>query len=735
MIRIKHLLFCVLLGCSVVLGVPTNSESLIKPILINEAPVIDGNLSEATWQSTPLLTEDFLTYWPSYGEALPQKTEVWATYDSDNLYFAFYCFDHDPRLIKTSTCSRDHIWGDDWVGIGLDAVGNNQGMYGFFVNPNGIQGDQLRLASTDNWDRSVDWVWYAGAQVVEDGYVVEVQVPLKSIRFHSGDDVEMKILFFRQITRLNLQASWPEIPVGQGWLNSTQSIFFDHLNRQQKIEVLPSVTSGSIWDRENPNAWSSAETNNELGVSVKYGITSSITAEATYNPDFSQVETDAFQIQVNQRYPNFYTEKRPFFMETSNLFNLAGTSGESNLMTAVHSRRIVDPEWGVKLTGEAGKTTFAVLAAGDEWAGRQWVDEVNPHLGRNANYFVGRMKRTLQGENYIGVLYSGRELADDYNRVVAADFRFRFKDHHSLSGNAIYSTSNQTNDNGKSDGAAFHLEWNYNSRPFESMLFLEHYDKNFNMETAFYRRTGVTNLYYYICPLWYLNTKGFPWIRRLRTFTFGFYIHDWETGMDDYFTQLVINPFMSWNGWFRGDINLHAESWGGVQYKKKFSRFWGSAQFTKWLRYFTILRVGDLIYYDKIDHFMGTGVNWRNTLTLQPTDNFNQEFTYLYETLRNPETDLSQYDVHILQSKTTYQFNEYFFIRAQVQYDSYRKVILSDFLASFTLIPGTVMHLGYGSLHEHMRWQQDQWRIDSVYGKYVQSARSLFFKASYRFRF
>ena len=722
----------------------SDGSSVLKPIKVENPPVLDGVLDDDAWQTDPISENDFITYWPSNGDPFPLKTTVRVAYDSDNLYFAFYCYDSDPGRIKTSVCSRDRMWEDDWVGVGLDAIGNRQGLYGMFVNPSGIQGDLLRLASqgdllrlasTDTDDQSVDWVWYCGARIVSDGYIVEIHIPLKSIRFQSGENVEMRVLFFRQITRLNLEGSLPEIPVGQGWLNSTQMIVFDKLNKQQKIEILPSVTSGSIWDRQSPDKWSSADTSNDIGFSAKYGITSSITAEAAYNPDFSQVESDAFQIQVNQRYPLFYTEKRPFFMESSNLFNVAGTGEDGNLRAAVHTRKIVDPQWGVKLTGEVGKTTFAFLGAGDEWAGRDSGDNSNLYVGKNAIYLVGRMKKTLSGENYIGALFAGKELGDSYNRVAGADFRFRFKKHHSLSGNFLYSMSGQPNLSGKSDGGSFHLGWDYNSKPLEAMLFAEHFDKNFNMETAFYQRTGITNIQYYFCPLWYPNSDGFPWIRRLRIFTYGFYTYDWVTGMSDYFTQIVINPFMAWNGWFRVDANLWGESWGGTPYHKKFFRFWSSMQFTKWLNVFTLFHVGDSIYYHEKDHFMGDYINWRSELTLQPTGSFNQNFSYVYETLENPKTKKSQYNVHIFQSKTTYQFNEYFFVRTQIQYDSFRKVVLTDLLASFTLIPGTVVHLGYGSLHENLVWNNNQWLHDSFFGKYYQSSQSLFFKVSYLFRF
>jgi len=104
----------------------------------------------------------------------------------------------------------------------------------------------------------------------------------------------------------------------------------------------------------------------DAGISAKYGVTSAITVEGTVNPDFSQVESDSFQVEVNQRFPVFYPEKRPFFMEGMGTFELAGAGGDSNMRTAVHTRVIVDPLWGAKSSGSAGRATFAMLAAGDE---------------------------------------------------------------------------------------------------------------------------------------------------------------------------------------------------------------------------------------------------------------------------------------------------------------------------------------------------------------------------------
>ena len=150
-----------------------------------------------------------------------------------------------------------------------------------------------------------------------------------------------------------------------------------------------------------------------------------MTLDATINPDFSQVESDAFQVQVNQRFPIFFSEKRPFFMEGLGLFNLAGSGGDGNMVTGVHTRRIVNPKWGSKLTGSAGKLTFGMLSASDESPGgyrqsRRAVD------GRDKVFTVGRALYGIGESNYVGAIVSDTEHAGRYNRVAGGDLSVRY---------------------------------------------------------------------------------------------------------------------------------------------------------------------------------------------------------------------------------------------------------------------------------------------------------------------
>ena len=155
--------------------------------------------------------------------------------------------------------------------------------------------------------------------------MVEIRLPLQTVRFSGGDAVRMGLVLFRRISRTGISASWPEMAPGQWVFDRPAHLVFSSLRQPPLIELLPSITYGISQTRATPDRWDDADGKGDFGVSGKYGITSNITLDATVNPDFSQVESDAFQVEVNQRFPVFFSEKRPFFMEGMGLFDLAGT--------------------------------------------------------------------------------------------------------------------------------------------------------------------------------------------------------------------------------------------------------------------------------------------------------------------------------------------------------------------------------------------------------------------------
>jgi hypothetical protein len=300
-----------------------NIKTLV-PKLAAKPPVIDGSLDDEIWREGPIVDDIFITYSPLYGDILPQKTTVYMAYDPDTIYVAFYCYDSEPEMIKATVTKHDNMWDDDWVGFSLDTSAGRQFSYEFFMNPYGMQGDIYNTSATGE-DSSPDYVWESKGQVVKDGYIVEIAIPLKNFRFNAGEDVEMLILFWRRISRLGISGTWPEKKPGDSFLSAASKVVFGKLDKQLMLEFIPAVTYISRWDRETPEEWSDPDDKFDFGITGKYGVTSSITAEFTINPDYSQVESDAFLVTVNQRYPIFYSEKRPFFMEAGGLFDIAGT--------------------------------------------------------------------------------------------------------------------------------------------------------------------------------------------------------------------------------------------------------------------------------------------------------------------------------------------------------------------------------------------------------------------------
>lgn len=704
-------------------------DSAYRPFKTDVPPKIDGIVEESLWQNSTIDTL-FITYNPAFGDTLAQRTRVHLAYDAEHLYFAFECFDDEPEKIKTSISQRDRIFSDDWIGFSLDAVGNKQSSYDFFVNPSGIQADILSTTSSE--DTAPDYVWESAGRLVENGYQVEVSIPLRSIRFVGGKESVMGLLFWRKVSRLGKSGAFPKVEPGQSFLAVRLPVVYDNLQHQRQIELLPSFTYGSQAERTTPQEWGKANVSKNFGFSAKLAVSSSITAEATYHPDFSQVESDAYQIEVNQRYPIFYSEKRSFFMEAGGLFNVAATGDDNMMATAVHTRKIIDPNWGGRITGSAGHSSFGLLAAEDAGPGQPREDEENALLGKAAQFSIARYKYSFGGDNYGGLIYSGRELAEGYNRVGGADFQYRYKDQHNFGAAFLASDSKDAEDLLKTRGNASMFNYGYGSKKLGIWTSLERFDPGFNMETAFLQRTGFSRATFYFGPSFYPDEKKHPWLRRINPFIFTYLLHDLETRQDDVLLVLALRSSWTRQGSLRLDYIALKEYWQVQSFDQYLWRATAGAQATNWLNLFAQVSLGKIIYYDEENPYLGNVLNYYCNVTLQPNTKLTQSFNFYHEAFRHPSTRAKVYDINILNSRTTYQFNKYFFLRAIFRYQDFDKKLLTDFLASFTFIPGTVLYVGYGSLYERQEWLENEW-LDNR-GPYREFNRSFFLKASYLWR-
>jgi hypothetical protein len=703
--------------------------ALMAATRVTTPPVIDGILDDEAWTALPLPTDEWLSYNPLHGDKIPQKTTVWVAYDRDALYFAFRCDDPEPGGIKTSITRRDNIWSDDWVGLSLDALGTGQASYHLMVNPSGIQLDMINTISGYE-DTSPDYIWDSAGRVNDRGYAVEIRLPLQSIRFKGADVVNMGILFWRRVSRIGVSVAWPALEPGKWVFDKHARLTFGDLDARPTREVMPSATYSRADDRSTPVAWDTDHTG-DLGLGAKWGLTDTITLDATVNPDFSQVESDAFQVEVNQRFPVYYSEKRPFFMEGAGIFNLAGNAqGDAAMLYAVNTRNIVDPIFGAKLTGTVGRVAFASLTAVDQAPGR--TDDPNDPLhGKEKVFQVARAQMSLKPGSYAGAMATFTSFDSRRNAVAGGDFNLQFKGAQRISAFVLGSTTDRE-DGGHDSGLALQANYSFNSRRVNASTQVEHYDQSFVMDTAFLNRTGITNAWGYIDYNFYPDKDKHPWIRRITPFTYFQGGRDRVQDGDEYVSVTGARMSFTRQGFFRADVLFAKEPWRGTEYESRRFRIFGNVQLFRWLRPYANLNWGDAIYYDEIDPFLGRSVNSGFGATFQPTGRFTESVDITRTVFTRPGGE-NVYTVNLVNTRTTFQFTKSLAVRAIVQYDSNEDRVLTDFLGSYEPRPGTVVYAGYGSLYRQRAYLDGEW-VDNT-GAYLTTRRGLFLKASYLYRF
>jgi hypothetical protein len=698
---------------------------------LSAAPVIDGRLDDAAWQVPPLELGAWTSYNPLYGQTTPQQTRVWVAYDTEYLYFAFQCDDPEPSRIRTSITRRDNIWNDDWVGLSLDALGTGQVSYHLMVNPSGIQLDMLNTSGSGE-DTSPDWVWDSAGRLNERGYAAEIRLPIETLRFTGGDHVRMGVLFWRRVSRLGISTSWPGLAPNEWVFQHHAPLVFDRLLPRPLREVIPSATYSGQQQRAASGAWAAVDGHGDVGLSGRVGLTSTITLDATVNPDFSQVESDAFQVEVNQRYPVFFSEKRPFFMDGGGLFSVAGVgNGDNNMSTAVHTRRIVDPIAGAKLSGSIGRVRFGTLVASDEASGRERAPD-DPLVDRNQLFVVGRIQYGLSPSSYAGLIVTDTELGSGYNRVAGGDLNLKLRGSQTLTAMVLRSDTRDAVTAVEARGTAAQANYGISRRRFDLFGQMEHYDAGFRMDTAFYNRTGFTSGSVFGALSFYPDRTRVPWLYRVVPFTFSQAGRDRLQGGNEHLSVSGVRVHMTRNGFFRVDHSWGSEPWAGETYDTGRTRVFGGMQVVRWLRVFANLSTGSAIFYDTDAPFQGHSRTGSVDLSFQPNARLTQDVSLQRVDFDRADTGAPVYALTVVNSRTTYQFSRHLFARGILQYDSSRRRALTDLLGSYELRPGTVVFLGYGSLVERRRFDDDG-ALERE--RYRTTSRGIFLKASYLHRF
>jgi hypothetical protein len=399
---------------------------------------------------------------------------------------------------------------------------------------------------------------------------------------------------------------------------------------------------------------------------------------------------------------------------------VAATGGDFNMRTAVHTRRIVDPAWGAKVTGTADRLSFGFL---------QSVDTRPDSAGSDKSFTIGRATYALGQSNYVGTIITDTEQDGRHNRVAGADLSWRPTARQGISASYLFSASGAS-------GSAAQLSYSYDTRRVTISPLIEHYDRDFQMDTAFYRRTGFTSAYLYAEVNFYPD-----WGRRLGLIR----IHPLVTarrgvdrvqGGNESFAFAGAAFDFKRQGFLRVQAGDGHEPWAGRRFRnaQPFAVFGGVLLF-RWLNVSAQFFPSQWsTYYDPANPFQGRDTSSGLTIGWQPTQHFMQTVSYGGERFDRADSGARVYAVDIVNAKTVYQFNKQFLVRLLEQYDSSQRQLLTDSLASYELIPGTVAYAGYGSLFEEPGFQTVPAPIPPV-GRYVTVSRGLFFKVSYLHRF
>jgi hypothetical protein len=380
---------------------------------------VDGVLDDSVWAHASRLT-GFSQYRPVDGRPAADSTEVLVWYAPDAIWFGVRAFESHggSGAVRATLADRDNIGADDQVQILLDTFNDRRRALLFAVNPLGVQEDGVRsegqagAAGGSNAgfrfdgivDLNPDYVFESRGRITAGGYEIEVRVPFKSLRYQSTARQDWGLQLVRVTQHSAYEDTWtPVVRANASFLiQSGRIVGLTGLRRGLVMDVTPEYTTRVDGVRD-ASGFEYGKAEPGVGGTLRWGLTQNLSLNATANPDFSQVEADVGQVTVNERFALFFPEKRPFFLEGLEQFDSPNA--------LIYMRRVQDPVAGVKLTGKAGTTAIAYLAAVDN------VDDVHPV------YNLLRLRRDLGRSSNVGLVYTDRVHGDDYNRVLGFDTR------------------------------------------------------------------------------------------------------------------------------------------------------------------------------------------------------------------------------------------------------------------------------------------------------------------------
>ncbi|MBE2256278.1 MAG: carbohydrate binding family 9 domain-containing protein [Ignavibacteria bacterium] len=697
---------------------PNVRPELNIPRVPNGSIIIDGNLTDEKWKDA-VIADNFTEISPKDNVKPEVETKVYVAYDDDAIYFGYICYE-DMSTLRASMTTRDRMYQDDWVGPFIDTYNDQKQGYEFYVNPYGIQGDLFWTAN--NEDSSPDYIWQAETKIYDDRWTAEIRIPFKTLKFKEKDEQIWRVHLLRnryrgarqEIYWASVSRDNPNFLEQAGILKGIKKI-----KSGNHLEILPYVSGKkqySVNDYSNPVLGSNSE-KFDFGGSIKYGLSSAMTLDFTFNPDFSQIEADAQIIDANNPFALFLQEKRPFFLEGFNSFRSPG-----NL---VYTRAINNPLFAGKITGKTEKFDYGFMTAYD-----QNTTYIIPMSDRSfiipskqkslSNIF--RIKYDLGSENFIALTASDREFTRDttktfdfsgHNRVLGLDWRYRFEQNYLFIGQILGYNTKEINDTnlfnsdvrfGKNgeytarfDGEEFSGVGGFAAISRSSRNWFFYKEFSYQPSTARKDNGFMSRNDYY--ELFFENGYSFyPEGKTIRKYTpsiIGGVMHDTEGKMKELWMEWV-NTIEFTNGIYLYPnflfVNNEFYRNENLREVRRFS-IGTDINSLKIIRGGGRYSIGKYIVRNTVP-YVGTGQNFNFYFTFLPIDRIRNDFSYSYSDVSNENGVGKLFAGYVINNTFSYQFNREFSCRLLFQYNSFDNSFNVDPLISYKWNPFTVLYVG-----------------------------------------
>lgn len=749
--KIFHWAILIILVALPVHGQTANNKTVHEKINyqlphIQATPDIDGNISESVWSKALVIELNYETS-PAENSAPPVKTTVYLFENGDTLYVAFDAKDSNSDQIRDFLLDRDNIWNSDFVGIKFDTFNESRKAFQFFTNARGIQADAIQEDFRGD-DPTWDAIWESNSTINSQGYQVEMAIPYTALRFPATG--KQQIWGFEALRFLPRKVVHriANTPVDR---NISCSIcqydklagFSKAVNSKNLILVPTLVASRSeMRDPKNDEGWQTEGPNQSIGMDIRWGITADTVLNATINPDFSQVEADAAQLDINNTFSIFLQEKRPFFLDGSDYFN-----SPNNL---VHTRDIVEPDYGLKISGQSEQHSYGVFIADDQHTSFLLPASQSSALltieNLNSSNQVLRYSYDLGNKNTIGALATQRTADGYHNRVASVDGKYWFNQNNSLTYQVMHSTSQYSQEMGieyelenlNISGNAFSINYSYDTRDWFAYLNHRDFGKDFRADLGFIGRVDFSRSEVGLGHNWYSEEKNSMW----NEFQL---LLDWDRTLDSNGKELeqeleiefsIKGNYQSDTG---GNIGIRNTEWNGTVYRENFYSIHTSFEPIAGLSLGASVSGGDSV--DFANNRLGESISISPSIDWQINQHWLSSIDYSKIVFDLPEGKL--FNASVTNFRLTYQFNARSFLRLTLQsrrvrqfpqlYDGYDPVntennvnslfegLSSQVLYSYKVNPQTLFFAGYSD----QGFQDDQ--LSSV----RKTDKTLFMKFSY----